>query len=74
MNQPVDAEYYYRYSQTLKATGDYGKANEMLSQFTQKNAEEIRAKNSYMYTQRNFIFQCHNNLLLNVQIAVLQLM
>lgn len=45
MNQPVDAEYYYRYSQTLKSTGDYAKANEMLAQFTQKNAEEIRAKN-----------------------------
>lgn len=45
MNQPVDAEYYYRYSQTLKATGDYAKANQVLEQFNQKNAEDIRAKN-----------------------------
>lgn len=45
MNQPVEPEYYYRYSQTLKATGDYVKANQVLEQFNQKKAEDIRAKN-----------------------------
>lgn len=48
MNQPVDAEYYYRYSQTLKSVGDYEKANEMLSQFNQKNAADLRAQ---LYTK-----------------------
>lgn len=44
MNQPVDAEYYYRYSQTLKSVGDYAKANEMLAIFNQKNADDLRAQ------------------------------
>lgn len=44
MNQPVDPEYYYRFSQTLKASGDYDKANRMLEQFSQQNAEDLRAK------------------------------
>jgi len=44
MNQPVDAEYYYRYSQTLKSAGDYVKANEMLAVFNQKNADDLRAQ------------------------------
>ncbi|WP_447636542.1 OmpA family protein [Flavobacterium microcysteis] len=48
MNQPVDAEYYYRYSQTLKSVGDYEKANQMLSQFNQKNAADLRAQ---LYTK-----------------------
>ncbi len=48
MNQPVDAEYYYRYSQTLKSVGDYTKANEMLAQFNQKNAADLRAQ---LYTK-----------------------
>jgi len=48
MNQPVDAEYYYRYSQTLKSVSDYAKANEMLSQFNQKNADDLRAQ---LYTK-----------------------
>ncbi|WP_277014771.1 OmpA family protein [Flavobacterium lindanitolerans] len=48
MNQPVDAEYYYRYSQTLKSVGDYEKANQMLAQFNQKNAADLRAQ---LYTK-----------------------
>lgn len=44
MNQPVAAEYCYRYSQTLKSVGDYAKANEMLAVFNQKNADDLRAK------------------------------
>jgi outer membrane protein OmpA-like peptidoglycan-associated protein/tetratricopeptide (TPR) repeat protein len=48
MNQPVDAEYYYRYSQTLKSVGNYEKANQMLAQFNQKNATDLRAQ---LYTK-----------------------
>ena len=36
MTQDVDAEYYYRYAQTLKAAGKYAKAGEMLLKFSEK--------------------------------------
>lgn len=62
-NQPLEAEYYYRYAQTLKAVGDYEKANEYLEQFhkisqadirgnlfeNQKNYKKIIEKNSGRY-------------------------
>lgn len=41
-NEPLDAEYYYRYSQTLKATGQYEKANEYLDQFHKMFIDDIR--------------------------------
>lgn len=44
MGQEVDAEYYFRYSQTLKSVGDYEKANQMLEKFAQKNGTDLRAK------------------------------
>ena len=44
LNETVDPEYYFRYSQTLKAIGEYDKANEMLNTFSQKNASDQRAK------------------------------
>ncbi len=44
MNEPVDAEYYYRYSQCLKATGDYTKADQMMTQFNAKSGNDERAK------------------------------
>jgi outer membrane protein OmpA-like peptidoglycan-associated protein len=40
----VEPEYYYRYSQTLKATGDYKKADEMLTQFNNLSGNDQRAK------------------------------
>jgi outer membrane protein OmpA-like peptidoglycan-associated protein len=40
----VEPEYYYRYSQTLKATGDYKKADEMLVQFNNLSGNDQRAK------------------------------
>lgn len=43
MNQEVEAEYYFRYSQTLKSVGDYERADQMLGQFAQKNATDLRA-------------------------------
>jgi len=44
MKKIVDAEYYFRYSQTLKAIGNYAKADEMFVAFNQKNGEDLRAK------------------------------
>lgn len=63
MNQKVEPEYYYRYSQTLKATEDYAKADQYLDKFyalsgndkraglykNQKDYKSIIAKNSGRY-------------------------
>ncbi len=43
LNQPVQGEYYYRYSQTLKATEDYKKADEFLDKFYKLSTNDIRA-------------------------------
>src|SRR6187402_1201694 len=37
-----EAEYFYRYSQTLKSKGDYVKADQMLDQFNQKTSNDKR--------------------------------
>ncbi len=44
MGQDVDAEYYYRYSQSLKAMKQYDKAKEMMDTFSQKVTDDNRAK------------------------------
>jgi outer membrane protein OmpA-like peptidoglycan-associated protein len=44
MNQEQEPEYYYRYSQTLKAIGEYDKADKMLEQFTKRSGNDQRAK------------------------------
>lgn len=44
LNQVVEPEYYYRYSQTLKSTGDYEKANQMLEAFNEKSGSDLRAQ------------------------------
>lgn len=45
MNQDQDAEYMYRYAQSLKATKQYDKANQMMETFSAKVADDARAKN-----------------------------
>lgn len=40
----TDPEYYYRYAQSLKATGQNDKADEVMKTFISKNAADIRAK------------------------------
>jgi outer membrane protein OmpA-like peptidoglycan-associated protein/tetratricopeptide (TPR) repeat protein len=42
MNDQQELEYYYRYAQTLKSTGDYAKADKMLEQFNQKAGTDKR--------------------------------
>ncbi|CAA9200438.1 OmpA family protein [Flavobacterium collinsii] len=44
MNQEQEPEYYYRYSQCLKAIGDYSKTDKMLEQFNKKSGNDHRAK------------------------------
>lgn len=47
LNQDIDAEYYYRYAQCLKAKEDYTKANEYLSKFTQKTSSDDNRSKLY---------------------------
>ncbi len=44
MNPNQDLEYCYRYSQALKATGDYVKADKMMQQFNTKSGKDLRGK------------------------------
>lgn len=44
MTEDVDAEYFYRYSQSLKGIGEYDKANAMLEKFNQKSGIDTRGK------------------------------
>ncbi|OXA70491.1 flagellar motor protein MotB [Flavobacterium aquidurense] len=43
INKEQEPEYYYRYAQTLKATGDYAKADKTLEVFNKKIATDKRA-------------------------------
>lgn len=42
LNETVENEYYYRYSQTLKAVEDYKRADEMLDKFHKLSSNDIR--------------------------------
>jgi outer membrane protein OmpA-like peptidoglycan-associated protein/tetratricopeptide (TPR) repeat protein len=53
LTQKVAPEYYYRYSQSLKAIKNYEKADEMLRSFNQKSGNEIRAK--LATSQKNYL-------------------
>jgi len=44
LGQDVEPEYYFRYAQTLKSIGDYTKANEYLTKFSQRKSADNRAK------------------------------
>ena len=43
-NPEQEAEFYYRYSQSLKATKEYDKADAMMAKFNEKSANDSRAK------------------------------
>ena len=49
MVQEVEPEYYYRYSQSLKAIGKYDQANTMLDAFNEKSGNDLRAR---LYNQQ----------------------
>jgi len=44
MGQDVDAEYYYRYAQSLKGIKQYDKADQVMAQFSQKVTEDTRSR------------------------------
>ena len=44
MNTSVEPEYYYRYAQSLKSTGETDKANKLLGEFNAKNKTDNRGK------------------------------
>lgn len=44
LNQDISPEYYYRYAQALKSSGDYDTANAMLDKFSAKSNGDLRAK------------------------------
>jgi len=58
LNEEVEAEYYYRYSQCLKATEDYANANKYLALFASKT-NDTRGK---AYTENeNYIAKIQEN-------------
>jgi tetratricopeptide (TPR) repeat protein len=58
-SQDITPEYYYRYSQSLKAIKDYKKADEMMAVFIQKNGNDLRAK--LANSQKNYLEQIKKN-------------
>ncbi|WP_264538265.1 OmpA family protein [Flavobacterium sp. N1736] len=44
MNTPVEPEYYYRYAQSLKSTGQIEKANKVMNEFILKSKDDSRGK------------------------------
>ena len=57
--QDVAPEYYYRYSQSLKAVKDYKKADEMLAKFNEKSGNDLRAK--LATSQKDYLAQIKKN-------------
>lgn len=59
LNEEVVPEYYYRYAQSLKANGDYAKADEMMEQFSAKKAADLRGD---LYEQnKNYLKEIEKN-------------
>ncbi|RKS89637.1 WD40 repeat protein [Flavobacterium limicola] len=53
MNKDQEPEYYYRYSQTLKAVGNYAKSDTMLEEFNKRSGNDQRGK---LYVeQKNYL-------------------
>lgn len=44
LTQDLDAEYYYRYAQSLKGIKDYKKADAMLAKFNEKSGNDSRGQ------------------------------
>ncbi|MFW0739439.1 OmpA family protein [Flavobacterium sp. T12S277] len=60
MNLEIEPEYYYRYAQSLKSTGDVVKANQMLDLFNQKAGNDRRGK---LYKEdKNYIDEIKANI------------
>lgn len=59
LNEKLNSEYYFRYAQTLKAVGNYIKADAMMDVFNQVNASDLRAILSK--EQFNYLDEIKNN-------------
>ena len=59
MNQNVEPEYYYRYAQSLRATGQTDKANTILQEFISKNKNDSRG--ALYQEKRNYLDEIKAN-------------
>ena len=59
MNANQEAEYCYRYSQCLKAVGDYTQADKMLAEFNKKSGNDKRAQ--LFATHKNYLEEIKAN-------------
>jgi len=59
MNAEQEPEYYYRYAQTLKAMGDYAKADKILEAFNKKTATDKRG--ILFENNKNYLEQIKTN-------------
>jgi outer membrane protein OmpA-like peptidoglycan-associated protein len=59
MNIQQEAEYYYRYAQSLKSVGDYAKADKMLDIFYEKTKNDSRG--ILFEENKNYLEQIKNN-------------
>ncbi|MEA9415917.1 tetratricopeptide repeat protein, partial [Flavobacterium sp. PL02] len=59
MNPEQEPEYYYRYAQTLKATGDYAKADKTLESFNKKKTADKRGE--LFENNKNYLEQIKAN-------------
>lgn len=58
-NPDQDAEFYYRFAQTLRATKDYTRSDAMMTKFGEKSGNDARAK--LFSKNRNYLEEIKNN-------------
>jgi outer membrane protein OmpA-like peptidoglycan-associated protein len=58
-SQDQDAEFFYRFAQTLRATKDYKRSDEMMAKFGEKSGNDTRAK--LFAKNRNYLEEIKNN-------------
>jgi outer membrane protein OmpA-like peptidoglycan-associated protein len=59
MTTDLEAEYYYRYSSSLRSIGENDKANEMMAKFNQSSGNDSRAK--LFEKNRNYLEEIKEN-------------
>ena len=59
LTQDLDAEYYYRYAQSLKGIKDYKKADAMLAKFNEKSGNDSRGQ--LAANQKDYLAQIKKN-------------
>ena len=58
-NADQDAEFYFRFAQTLRATKDYKRADEMMTKFGEKSGNDARAE--LFSKKRNYLDEIKSN-------------